>query len=99
MLRRFYNSVRGYLGGIALALGCFGLLAFVLLIPFVIFSRHFWTGFSPDGPGMSAARREAAISQGLDSDVLHLFIPLFLVSLLLIAYGFYEAHIERKRKR
>lgn len=46
---------------------------------------------------MSPGDRQAAISQGLDSDVLHLFIPLFLGSLLLIAYGFYEGYMEKSK--
>ena len=97
MIRRLYNSVRAYLGGLALALGCFGLFIFVLLIPLAIFSRNFWTEFSPDGPGMPPAQREAAISEGLKSDVLYRFVPLFFGSLTLIGYDFYEARKEREK--
>ena len=98
MIARVYNSVRAYLGGLALALGCFGLLSFILLIPLAIFSRNFWTGFSPDGPGMPPAQREAAISDGLKSDVLYRFTPLFIGSLTLIGYGFYEVGKEGESK-
>jgi hypothetical protein len=98
MLARLYNSIRAYLGGLALALGCFGLLSFIFLIPVAIFSRDFWTGFSPDGPGMSPAQREAAISEGLKADVHYLFVPLFIGSIGLVGYGFYEAGKEQERK-
>jgi hypothetical protein len=98
MLKRFYDSVRGYLGGMALALGSLGLLVFVFLPPGVIFIRNAMTGLSPNSPGMSPAAREEAISRGLDSDLVHFFIPWFLGSIFLITYGFYEAYVEKKAK-
>lgn len=98
MAARSSNGIRSYLGGLALAFGCFGLLAFVLLIPLAMFSTHFWTGFSPDGPGMAPAEREASIASSLRSDAVCVFAPLLLGSVTLIAYGFYEAYMEQKRK-
>jgi hypothetical protein len=82
----------------ALALGSLGLLAWVFLVPGVIFIRNSLTGLSPNGPGMPPAAREEAISRGLDSDMLHLFILWFLACVFLIAYGFYEAYVEKKAK-
>jgi|ERR1051326_6437992 hypothetical protein len=98
MAARSSSGIRSYLGGLALALECFGLLAFLLLIPLAIFSTHFWTGFSPDGPGMAPAEREALIASSLCSDAVWIFAPLFIGSVTLIAYGFYEAYMEQKRK-
>jgi hypothetical protein len=98
MAARIYTSIRPYLGGLALVAGSFGLLAFVLLIPLAIFSTHFWTGFSPDGPGLAPAEREASIASSLRSDAVCIFAPLFVGSVTLIAYGFYEAGVEQKRQ-
>lgn len=98
MAGRIYNALRPYVGGLALALGCFGLLAFVLLMPLAVFSTNFWTGFSPDGPGMAPAEREASIASSLRSDAVCVFAPLFLGSVTLIACGFYEARMEQRRK-
>jgi hypothetical protein len=92
---RIWNSVRPYVGGVALVLGCLGLLIGILWLPLSFAGRNFWTGFSPDGPGMPAAQREAAISEGLRADLLYTFAPLFLGSVVLIGYGLYEAYKER----
>ena len=94
---RIWNSVRPYVGGVALVLGSFSMLIAILLLPLSIFGRHFWTGFTPDGPGMPAAQREAAISEDLQADLLYRFAPLFFGSVVLICYGFYEAHKERHK--
>jgi hypothetical protein len=48
---RFWNSVRPYVGGVAMAFGCIGLFLFVLAIPLTLFGAHFWGGFGfREGP-------------------------------------------------
>src|SRR5436309_1453120 len=96
-VQRRLNAIKPYMGGLTLVLGSFGLLAFVVLIPLAIFSRHFGTGFSPDGPGMAPAERETSISSSLRSDAVCVFAPLFLGSVILIGYGLYEAPMEQRR--
>jgi hypothetical protein len=98
MIKRFYNSVRPILGGCALAIGCFGFIAFVFLIPLALLSANLWTGFTPDGPGMAAAERYTAISEALAADARYRLAPLFVGSLLLIGYGVYEAYMEQRNK-
>jgi hypothetical protein len=95
---RTNNSLRPYVGALALFLGCLGILVSVLLLPVSVFGHSFWTGFSPDGPGMAPAEREAAIAEAIRSDLLYRFAPLFLGSVTLVAYGFYEARKEKRRE-
>ena len=94
---RLYNSIRAYVGGFMLALGCFGIFISVLLLPLSLVGHSFWTGFSPDGPGILPAQREEAISQAIHSDLLCRFAPWFLGSVSLVCYGFYEAKRQKIR--
>jgi hypothetical protein len=93
-----FHSLRAYAGGLALALGCLGIFITILLLPLSLFGHSFWIGFSPDGPGMPAAARQAAISQAVHDDLIYRFVPLFFGSLTLICYGFYEAREERRHR-
>jgi hypothetical protein len=93
------NSVRPYVGALALVIGSWGILASVLTLPLSLSGHTFWTGFSPDGPGMAPAEREAAVSARLRSDLLYRFTPLFFGSVTLVAYGFYEAQKEKRKSR
>ena len=97
MITRLCSSVRGYIGGFALGIGCVGILIAILLLPLSLFGHSFWTGFSPDGPGMPPAEREAAIAEAIQSDLLYRFAPLLFGSVALIVYGFYEAGKEKVR--
>ena len=88
--------MRSYLGGAALALACFGLFLLVLAIPFTIFQAHFWGGFGyHEGRQPTAAQLEAAVSREFWWGVWHRLVPLFVMSVSLFGYGFYEARKER----
>ena len=65
----------------------------------VALSGDLYPGFSPDGPGMSASDRKAATSARVEEIVQGQMLPLLALSVVLIGYGFYEAHLERKRKQ
>jgi hypothetical protein len=99
MIPRLYSSVRSYLGGVALGLGCIGLFLFALAVPLTLFGAHFWGGFGfREGPQPSPAQLEAGISQQFWWSVWHRLAPLGVVSLSLIGYGFYEAGKEKVTK-
>ena len=98
MLAKHLNSLRSYLGGFAIALGCIGLVIVVLLTPVAIFSTHFWIDFSPDGSRMSPSERKAAIEHSFESDFYFRFLPAVFGCLALIGYGFHEAGREQKGK-
>src|SRR5687767_8970732 len=96
MLRLLLRSVRAYVGGVALALGCVGLFLFALAVPLTVVGANFWgsSGF-PEGPPPSVVERDTAVSRTLHWAVDNRLAPLFAASLLLLAYGFYEAHVEQ----
>ena len=48
---------------------------------------------------MSASDRKAATSARVEEIVQGQMLPLLALSVVLIGYGFYEAHLERKRKQ
>lgn len=99
MLTRFYNAVRDDLGGIALGLGCIGLFLFALGIPLTIFGAHFWGGFGfREGPQPTPEQLRAAVSHSFWWPVWHRLVPLFLISIALIGYGFYEVKNETDAK-
>ena len=99
MIRRLVNALRAYLGGFALVLGCVGLFVFVLAIPFTIFGAHFWGGFGfREGPQPSPAELDATVSRTLDWTIQNRLVPLFVTSVVLIGYGFYEARAEQKSR-
>lgn len=91
------KSLRACLGGIALGLGAIGLFLFAIGIPFCIFEAHFWAGFG-EGPPQTVQQHQAAVDAGLRWAALHRLMPLFLLSCVLIGYGFYEAYKERENK-
>jgi len=94
-----FRAVRAYLGGVALALGSIGLVLFVFAVPFTILGAHFWGGFGfREGPQPSPVEFQAAVSRTLDWVIHNRLVPLFLISLALIIYGFYEAHMEQNSK-
>jgi hypothetical protein len=63
---RFWNSVRPYVGGVAMAFGCIGLFLFVLAIPLTLFGAHFWGGFGfREGPQPTSDQLNAAVSHEL----------------------------------
>jgi len=93
------KSFRAYLGGVALALGVIGLLLFSIGIPLTLFTTHFWAGMGfREGPQPTPEQLAAVINRDLWWCVLHWLGPLFILSLALISYGFYEAHQERVNK-
>ena len=98
-MRQFYKSFRGYIGGIALALGIIGLLLFAIGIPVTIFGAHFWGGMGfREGPQPTPEQLKAAVDYNLRWGILHRLVPLFVTSVALISYGFYEAHKEKEHK-
>lgn len=87
------------MGGIALALGIFGLLLFTIGIPINVFEAHFWAGMGfREGPQPTAEQLQAAVDHGLRWGIVHRLAPLFIISVALIGYGFYEAHKEKEHK-
>jgi hypothetical protein len=91
------NRARSALGAAAMALGCFGLLAFVFFSVLSVTGAHFWTGFTPDGPSMDPVQREQAISERLHSDIIHRLIPLLVGSITLLVCGFIAIRREQRR--
>lgn len=82
-----------------MGLGCIGLLFFFLGIPIVLFGAHFWGGFGfREGPQPTKEQLEAAVSRELWWAVWHRLAPLFIGSVALLCYGFYEAYIEKNQK-
>jgi hypothetical protein len=99
MIRNAYNAVRGYLGGIALGLGCLTFLSFVFTIPLTIFGAHFWGGFGfREGFQPSSAQTDAVVSNAFWWGVWHRLVQQLVVSVVLILFGLYEARWERKRQ-
>jgi hypothetical protein len=92
MFRRLLPLVRAYVGGVALAMGCVGLFLFVVSIPFTFLGAHFLEG-------SSAAQPDGSVSRLLEWVIDHRLTPLFVISFVLVAYGFYEAHVEQNSKR
>jgi hypothetical protein len=98
-MRRFFNSVRPYLGGLALSLGCFGLFFFVLAVPFTMFGAHFWGGFGfREGRQPTRDELDAAVSREFWWAVRHRLAPLFVGSVTLVWYGFYEMKKEQEQR-
>ena len=98
MSRLSKRSIRYHLGALALALGCLGILLVVLGIAVMALLGGLYPGFSPDGPGMSAGDRTAASAERAEEVIRYQLVPLFVVSIGLIVYGFYEAAAERRKK-
>jgi hypothetical protein len=98
-MKQFYTSIRFYLGGIALALGIIGLLLFTIGIPISIFQAHFWGGMGfREGPQPTPDQLQAAVNNNWEWSIFHRLVPLFVISVALIGYGFYEARKERANK-
>ena len=96
---RIYDSIRLYLGAVAIALGCLGLFFLVLNIPLILFGAHFWGGFGfREGPQPTREQIDAAVSRELWWAVRHRVAPLALSSIALLCYGFYEAFKEQQKK-
>ena len=91
------NRARSALGAVVMALGCCGLLAFVVFSLLSVTGAHFWTGFTPDGPGMNPAQREQGISERLHADLINRLIPLLLGSITLLVCGFMAIRREQRR--
>jgi hypothetical protein len=97
-MKNFFDELRAFAGGAALALGCFGLLFFAVGVPFSIFLSEFWTGMGfREGPQPSAEKLQATADASLQWSIVHRLVPLFLVSVVLIGWGFYEALKEKER--
>jgi hypothetical protein len=100
MISRLYSSLRADLGGVALGLGCIGLFLLAVAVPFTIFEAHFWGGFGfHEGPQPTPAQYDAAVSHQLWWSVWHRLVPLLVISICLIGYGFYEAYKEKQNKK
>jgi hypothetical protein len=98
-VRSLYNSIRPYLGTLALGSGLVGLSLFALGIPLSLFGAHFWGGFGyREGPQPSPEQLAVAISREFWWSVRHRLAPLFLLSATFFAYGFYEAAKEREKQ-
>ena len=100
MVRQIDSSIRPYLGALALVFGCLGLLLLIFAIAVMALMGGLYPGFSADGAGreMSAAERTAAASDRHLEIVQYQLAPLFVISVGLLGYGFYEARMEQKRK-
>ncbi|MEW6306771.1 MAG: hypothetical protein AB1705_25175 [Verrucomicrobiota bacterium] len=93
--RGLENSWRASLGGIALGLGCIGLLIFILAMPVTLFGARFWSGFGfREGPLPTTEQIEAAQARQFWWSVKHRLTPLFVVSIAFVGYGLYEARRE-----
>src|SRR4051794_29475726 len=98
-MRKLYNSIRSYLGGLALATGFLGILFFALGIPLSVFGAHFWGGFGfHEGPQPTSQQLASVVSHQLRWSIWHRLVPLFLLSAAFLAYGFYEAAKERENQ-
>jgi len=96
---RLYDSIRPYLGAVAIALGVFGLFFVVLSIPIILFGAHFWGGFGfREGPQPTREQIDAAVSRELWWAVRHRVAPLVLSSIALLCYGLYEAFTEKQKR-
>ncbi|MDB6027071.1 MAG: hypothetical protein JWM68_3294 [Verrucomicrobiales bacterium] len=96
ILKRIYQAVRGYLGGIAMVLGILGFFFMAIGVPISIFGAHFWVGMGfRESLPPSPSQLEALINQSLWWAVIHRLLPLFVISSTLVGYGFYEAYVER----
>jgi hypothetical protein len=82
-----------------LGLGSLGIFLLVAMAAVMVFLGDLYPGFNPDGPGMSASDRNAAASGRVQEIVQGQILPLLALSVLLIGYGFYEAHVEQKRRQ
>jgi len=99
-MRQRFKIFRAYLGGIALALGIVGLLLFAIGIPITIFGSHFFGGIGfREEPQPTPEQLQAAVDHNLRWGILHRLVPLFVISVTLIGYGFYEAHKEKEHKQ
>jgi hypothetical protein len=93
------HSLRPWLGGLALGLGCFGLVLFLIGIPLNIATagtRAAWG--QPHAPQPASALREAAESREIWHVVWSGLVPLFFVSATLLGYGLLEAQNELRRR-
>jgi hypothetical protein len=98
-MKTFFDGFRAFAGGAALALGCIGLLFFAVSVPFSIFLSEFWVGMGfREGPQPSAEKLQTAVDASLQWSIVHRLAPLFVVSLALIGWGFYEALKEKERR-
>lgn len=99
-MQPLWNSVRAYVGGIAIVLGGFGLFFFVLGVPITVFGAHFFGGFGfREGPQPAQAELDAAMSHQFWWAVTHRLAPLLVGSLVLLCYGFYEMKKEQEQTR
>lgn len=98
MIRSLFNAIRGYLGGIALGLGCLALLLFVFTVPLTFFGAHFWGGFGFSEGTQASSSHDAAVSHAFWWSVWHRLVPQLALSIVLIGFGLYEAYRERKGK-
>lgn len=89
ILRKTLSVVRPLLGDIATILGCWGVILFVVGLPFSYFATHLLP--TPNPPSAEAVARE------FWNFVWGRLIPLLLSSLTLLVYGFYESLKHAKR--
>jgi hypothetical protein len=98
-MKQLYHSIRAYLGGMAMALGIIGLLLFAIGIPVTIFGAHFWGGMGfREGAQPTQEQLQAVVDHDVEWSILHRLLPLFVISLALVGYGFYEARNEKVNK-
>lgn len=94
------KSARAYLGGMAMGLGIIGLFLFAWGIPLTIFGAQFWTGMGyREGVQPSAEQLASAVDQAFWWGAVHRLLPLFMISILAISYGLYEALNEKRGVR
>ncbi len=99
MIRKIYHFVRADLGGISLGLGCLGLLLLLFTVPATFFGAHFFGGLGfKEGPRPTPDQLDAAVSHEFWWSVWHRLVPQLAISLALLGYGLYEAHMESKSK-
>jgi hypothetical protein len=99
-MNQFIKSFRAYLGGIALGMGFVGILVtsfFALIsIPLAEFGVGLGERESPRQVAM--AHHQAAVDHELHGMLCDRVLPMLMLSFGLIAYGYFEAHVEKKVK-
>jgi len=91
-------SARATLGGIALGAGVIGLLLFVAGMVVNILFATLWQGAGARlGTQTMAEQVFSAQDQAFWWGMNHRLLPLFMISMVLIGYGWYEALNEKRR--
>ena len=96
---KLWNTVRPYVGGVALFLGGVCLFFFVLGMPIISFGAPFFAGLGfREGPQPSHAQVNEAISHQVEWSITHRLAPLLAASAALLLYGLYEMRHEQKQR-